>query len=293
MSTESSLPSVISSPIVLDEKSIYASVQDGYSWAAKGNDGNYGHTVASAFGYSKEELTHVPIESNLGLSCGNPFAVANIREGETVIDLGSGAGFDVFQAATKVGPSGKVIGTDMNRDMVARAEKIKEKIKASNTSFIQSRITKINLPDATADCIISNCVINLIPTGDKQSSFHEMFRLLKPHGRVAISDILLKQDLPNELKSNMALYVGCIAGASRVEEYENYLKEAGFKDILIIADQSDLNVYKTANKDDTKNSTRPGCCGGGNEDKSPCCGSVDAVVKDDGKWRDVDFNEWA
>lgn len=115
MSTNSSLPSVISSPTVLDEKSIYASVQDGYSWAAKGNDSNYGHAVASAFGYSKEELTHVPTESNLGLSCGNPFAVAKIREGETVIDLGSGAGFDVFQAAIKVGPSGKVIGADMNK----------------------------------------------------------------------------------------------------------------------------------------------------------------------------------
>ena len=114
MSTKSS-SSVVGSPVVLDDQSIYASVQDRYSWAAKSNDSNYGHMVASAFGYSKEELTHVPTESNLGLSCGNPFVVAKIREGETVIDLSSGAGFDVFQAAIKVGASGRVIGVDMNK----------------------------------------------------------------------------------------------------------------------------------------------------------------------------------
>ena len=113
--------------------------------------------------------------------------------------------------------------------MLARAEKIKAKINARNVSFIESQLTKIDLPDETADCIISNCVINLIPTGEKQLAFHEMFRLLKPKGRVAISDILLKQDLPHALKSNMALYVGCVAGASRVEEYRQYLSEAGFK----------------------------------------------------------------
>lgn len=115
MSTKSSSSSVIRSPTVVNDKSIYASVQDHYSWAAKSNDGNYGHAVASAFGYSKEELTHVPTESNLGLSCGNPFAAAKIREGETVVDLGSGAGFDVFQAAVKVGASGRAIGVDMNK----------------------------------------------------------------------------------------------------------------------------------------------------------------------------------
>lgn len=115
MLTKSSSPSVIDSPVVLNDESILASVQDHYSWAAKGDDSSYGHVVASAFGYSKEELTHVPKESNLGLSCGNPFAIANIREAETIIDLGSGAGFDVFQAATKVGASGRVIGVDRNK----------------------------------------------------------------------------------------------------------------------------------------------------------------------------------
>ena len=113
--------------------------------------------------------------------------------------------------------------------MLSRAERIKTETNFNNTSFVESPITKIDLPDGVADCIISNCVINLVPTAEKQSSFDEMYRLLKPNGRVAISDILLTKDLPSELKSSMSLYVGCIAGASKVEEYEQYLKQAGFK----------------------------------------------------------------
>ena len=116
--------------------------------------------------------------------------------------------------------------------MLSKATSIKQKINADNVSFIESRITKIGLPSETVDCIISNCVINLVPTAEKQSAFNEMIRLLKPGGRIAISDILLKNDLPAELKSNVALYVGCVAGASRVEEYEGYLKKAGFEGTL-------------------------------------------------------------
>lgn len=113
--------------------------------------------------------------------------------------------------------------------MLERASSIKQKVNADNVSFVESRITKIDCPSATADCIISNCVVNLVPAAEKQAAFDEMFRLLKPRGRIAISDILLKQDLPEELKSNVALYVGCIAGASRVDECENYMREAGFR----------------------------------------------------------------
>ena len=116
--------------------------------------------------------------------------------------------------------------------MLSRAERIKTETNFNNTSFVESPITKIDLPDGVADCIISNCVINLVPTAEKQSSFDEMYRLLKPNGRVAISDILLTKDLPKELKSSMALYVGCIAGASKVEEYEQYLRQAGFKGLM-------------------------------------------------------------
>ena len=123
--------------------------------------------------------------------------------------------------------------------MLSRAKTIKEKTNAENTSFIESRITSIPLPAATADCIISNCVINLVPHTEKQLAFNEMFRLLKPNGRVAISDILLTQDLPNELKNNIALYVGCISGASRLEDYETYLKVAGFKGMSFLLFMTD------------------------------------------------------
>lgn len=164
------------------------------------------------------------------------------------MDLGSGAGFDVFLAAKKVGERGKAIGVDMNkvRDplsvqlgdteylnvrqaMLERARSNKEKSGADNTSFIESPITDITLPSATVDCIISNCVVNLVPELEKQLVFDEMFRLLKPGGRVAISDILAKKKLPLEMKRDMGLYVGCIAGASEVGQYEEYLRVAGFK----------------------------------------------------------------
>ena len=119
--------------------------------------------------------------------------------------------------------------THLPQDMLSKANGIKAKIKADNVSFVKSRITKIELPNETANCIISNCVVNLVPTAEKQVVFDEMFRLLKPNGRVALSDILLKRDLPSELKNNVALYVGCISGASRTEEYEHYLRQAGFE----------------------------------------------------------------
>ena len=194
--------------------------------------------------------------------------------------------------------------------MLSRANNIKNNISANNTFFVESRITEVSLPDATADCVISNCVINLVPTAEKQSAFNEMHRLLKPGGRVAISDILLTKELPDNLKSNVALYVGCISGASHVEEYERYLKEAKFEgttarsspcilstcrlirminaDIVIVADKSDLNVYKTA----SENGTEVGCCGPASQGKSSCNGDSNAI--DMGKeLGDVDLNEWA
>ncbi|KAL8712734.1 MAG: hypothetical protein Q9220_002942 [cf. Caloplaca sp. 1 TL-2023] len=267
--------------VVVDQRSIYHNVQDHYGRAAKeSNHGTYGQTVASAFGYSAEELRNAPSESNLGLSCGNPFAMANLREGETVIDLGSGAGFDVFQAAKKVGMSGK--------DMLSKARDIKEKFKAENASFVKSRITDVDLPNAIADCIISNCVVNLVPTAEKQQVFQETFRLLKSGGRIAISDILLKKPLTDALRNNVALYVGCVAGASKVEEYERYLTEAGFEDVLLVPDNSDLNIYKTADQ----GSNEAGCCGPASKAKITCCGSNDTKRTDEPP-PDLDLNEWA
>ncbi|RAO73305.1 uncharacterized protein BHQ10_009317 [Talaromyces amestolkiae] len=185
--------------------------------------------IALAFGYSEKDLLSLPEKTNLGLSCGNPVAYANVKEGETVVDLGSGGGIDVFLAARKVGPTGKAVGIDMTKDMINLATKNAKASGLSNTSFIEASITSIPLPDSSVDCIISNCVINLVPAKDKGLVFLEIARLLKPGGRLAISDILARKELPRSIVDNMELYVGCIAGASQVAEYEEYLRQAGFQ----------------------------------------------------------------
>lgn len=253
----------------MEPKEIYNQVNKRYGSIAKSTTGQYEQTVAKAFGYTEEELAGVPEGANLGLSCGNPIALARLREAETVIDLGSGAGFDVFTAARRVGPKGKAIGVDMNKNMIDKANANKAHTNALNVQFIESVITSIALPNNTADCIISNCVINLIPAEDKQLAFNEMFRLLKPGGRVAISDILARKEFTEDIKKNIALYVGCVAGASQVSEYDAFLKNAGFNDVLIVDSKNDLNVYFTATK------TKPSCCGSDavkvEMEVSPCC----------------------
>ncbi|KAL8761595.1 MAG: hypothetical protein Q9184_002303 [Pyrenodesmia sp. 2 TL-2023] len=279
----------------MDPQSIYRTVQSSYDLAARTPADEYGSTVAKAFGYSEEELKNTPQDSNLGLSCGNPIALASLKEGETVIDLGSGAGFDVFLAAKRVGAKGKVYGVDMNKEMLERANRNKKTTGAENVEFTESPITKISLRDETAHCIISNCVINLVPTEEKQLAFNEMYRLLKPRGRVALSDILAKRELPDELKNNMALYVGCIAGASLVQEYERYLQNAGFSDIVISDSNNNLNVYKTANPD----LGRVACCVPEPDKKaSSCCGPAKRQEETSTHPLHTDaehlnFNEWA
>ncbi|KFA60385.1 hypothetical protein S40285_07684 [Stachybotrys chlorohalonatus IBT 40285] len=214
----------------MDPQTIYDQVSTHYSAASQGTTTEYESAIAKSFGYSEDELASAAEGSNLGLSCGNPLAMASIREGETVIDLGSGAGFDCFLAANKVGRSGKVIGVDMNKDMLAKATKIKTETGKANVEFVESGITDMSgLQSGIADCIISNCVINLVPATEKHLVFKEIFRLLKPGGRLAISDILAKKAMPEKLKSDMAMYVGCISGASVVGEYEKFLKDAGFE----------------------------------------------------------------
>lgn len=197
--------------------------------------------VAEAFGYTPEELASIPAEANMGLSCGNPTATANLRPGETVVDLGCGGGLDVFLAAAKVGPTGKAIGIDMTPDMIERAKKNATKQGVTNVEFHLSTIDRMPLPDASVDCIISNCVINLAP--DKQAVFRDMFRVLKPGGRVAVSDIALKQPLPDEISQDILAYVGCIAGATMIEVYEQQLRQAGFKEVQIVDTKKDLNAY--------------------------------------------------
>src|SRR6202034_4002077 len=182
--------------------------------------------VAEACGYSAEELTSIPAEANMGLSCGNPTATAHLRPGEVVVDLGSGGGLDVFLAATMVGPEGRAIGIDMTPAMIERARANATSGGYTNVEFYQSTIDRIPLPDASVDCVISNCVLNLAP--DKPAVFREITRVLKPGGRLAVSDIALKGALPEAVASSLAAYVGCIAGAIGIETYREELLNAGF-----------------------------------------------------------------
>jgi SAM-dependent methyltransferase len=197
--------------------------------------------VAEAFGYSPEELSSIPTGANMGLSCGNPTAFATLRQGETVVDLGSGGGLDVFLAAKKVGPRGKAIGIDMTPEMIARARKNAAEANLPNVEFHQANIDKLPLADGSADCIISNCVINLAP--DKQAVFREMFRVLKPGGRVAVSDIAIKKPLPPALANDVAAYVGCIAGTISIDDFQRGLRAAGFDAVHVVDSGSDLNAY--------------------------------------------------
>jgi SAM-dependent methyltransferase len=209
--------------------------------------------VAEAFGYTPEELASIPAGANMGLSCGNPTATANLREGETVVDLGSGGGLDVFLAAAKVGPAGKAIGIDMTTEMIELARRNAAKMAggATNIEFHQATIDDLPLEDGSVDCVISNCVINLAP--DKRAVFREVARVLKPGGRLAVSDIALKRSLPPEVGRDVMAYVGCIAGAISLEEYRQGLIDAGFSDVMIVDTGADLNAY-------AKLENQSGCC---------------------------------
>ncbi|KAK5329489.1 hypothetical protein LTR70_000638 [Exophiala xenobiotica] len=272
---------------------IYNAVSSHYSAASAGRtkSGSYESAVATAFGYTPAELASLPQDANLGLSCGNPHVLAKLREGEVVVDLGSGAGFDVFLAAPKVGASGLAIGVDMNRDMLAKAERNKKSLKdgGANVRFVEAPITDIRgLEAGSADCVISNCVVNLVPEEEKPLVFREVFRLLKAGGRVAISDILIKdrKQLPEDLKRDMGLYVGCIAGASLVSGYEKYLKDAGFDNVVIVDNEKDLNVYNSGKAD-------------GDEEGESCCGTSTTQTDGDGPsavgvdLKSMDFNAYA
>lgn len=189
------------------------------------------HEVSSKLGYSIEELAAVPDGANLGLGCGNPQAIASLKPGEIVLDLGSGGGFDCFLASRQVGESGKVIGVDMTPEMISRARNNASKSGYTNIEFRLGEIEHLPVSDNMVDVIISNCVINLSP--DKQQVFDEAFRVLKPGGRLAISDIVTTAELPVEIKENMDSLAGCISGASTVDEMKGMLTRSGFKDITI------------------------------------------------------------
>jgi len=190
-----------------------------------------GDEQALKLGYSAEDIAAVPEGANLGLGCGNPVALASLRSGQTVLDLGAGAGFDAFLAARAVGPSGKVIGVDMTAAMVTKARANAKKGGYLHVEFRLGEIEALPVADQTVDVVISNCVINLCP--DKRPVYKEAFRSLKPGGHLAVSDVVAREELSDDVKRDLALHSGCLAGATLYSELQSILEEAGFKDISI------------------------------------------------------------
>lgn len=209
--------------------------------------------ISKKMGYSAEELKAVPDGANLGLGCGNPVGLASLKKGETVLDLGAGAGFDCFLAANKVGRNGKVIGVDMTPEMIEKAGENAQKGNYLNVEFRLGEIENLPVADNAIDVIISNCVINLSP--DKKRVFAEAFRTLKPGGRFFISDIVLIEEIPDVIKTSIEAYVGCISGAIMKNEYIKAIKAAGFKDIKII-DESSFPVEEMVNDSTAKALTK-------------------------------------
>ena len=201
------------------------------------------HDKARRMGYSEAELAAVPEGANLGLGCGNPQAIAAIRSGETVVDLGSGAGFDCFLAGKLVGETGRVVGVDMTHEMLKKARDNADRVGAAKVEFRLGELEHLPIADNTADVVISNCVINLVP--DKEQVFREAFRVLKHGGRLAVSDIINTAPLSAELRSDPALLCGCVAGAVPADRVENWLAAAGFVDVCVTPKPESRELIKT------------------------------------------------
>ncbi len=241
----------------MEEEKIKSVVRDGYAKVAKGERLNFipvsqccgsnvdlAHDISRAVGYKEEELASVPEGANLGLGCGNPTALASLKEGETVLDLGSGAGFDCFLAANAVGAAGHVIGVDMTPEMIGKARANARKGGYSNVDFRLGELEHLPAADNSVDVIISNCVINLTP--DKAAVFREAFRVLKPGGRLAVSDMVLLHELPDVVKQSVAAYVGCLSGAIMKDAYIATIRAAGFDDVRIVEESSFPLDYKAS-----------------------------------------------
>ena len=235
----------------MEEKQIKKKVREGYAKIAKQETtccgsievccgkANSPEEISRTIGYTDEQLHSVPDGANLGLGCGNPTAIVSLQPGEIVLDLGSGAGFDCFLAANKVGPTGKVIGVDMTPEMLRKARQNAKKAGYTNVEFRRGEIEKLPVENTSVDVVISNCVINLSP--DKKKVFEETFRVLRSGGRLAVSDIVLLKDLPEKIKNSVEAYVGCISGAILKDRYLKLIKDVGFTDI-IITDESSYQI---------------------------------------------------
>lgn len=229
-------------------------VREAYGKIAKGQTGcgcgtccsTDAKEYAKSIGYSEEDLKVIPDEANLALSCGNPTALANLKKGETVLDLGAGAGFDCFLAASKVGPNGKVIGVDMTPEMIEKARENAKRNVMKNVEFRLGEIENLPLADNSVDAVISNCVINL--SADKTRVFQEIYRVLKPGGRISISDIALLKKLPEKIREDITAYIGCVAGALFIDDYKKIIEEAGFKKAKVSA--KGLSLYTAQDTED-------------------------------------------
>ena len=228
----------------MEDKQIKKVVREGYAKIAKQDSSccvpansccgstDLAEDISKSIGYTEEELKAVPEGANLGLGCGNPVALASLKEGEIVLDLGSGAGFDCFLAADRVGENGRVIGVDMTPEMVEKARENARKSNYANVEFRLGEIENLPVADNSVDIVISNCVINLAP--DKGKVFSEAFRALKPGGRLMISDIVLLKELPDFIKDSIEAYIGCLSGAIMRNEYIEAIKASGFQEIRIV-----------------------------------------------------------
>jgi SAM-dependent methyltransferase len=227
------------------EEKVKKLVREGYAKIAKkekscssvqtsccSNTADLSEDISRRIGYSEEEIGSVPEGANLGLGCGNPVALASLKKGQTVLDLGSGGGFDCFLAANRVGKSGRVIGVDMTPEMLDKARGNARKGKYENVEFRLGEIENLPVADDTVDVIISNCVINLSP--NKKRVFEEAFRVLRPNGRLMVSDIVLLNELPDSIIKNVQAYVGCISGAEMKDKYLRLIEDAGFEQVKVI-----------------------------------------------------------
>lgn len=207
--------------------------------------------MSALMGYSKQDLASAPEGANMGLGCGNPVALASLKPGETVVDLGSGGGFDCFLAAKQVGETGKVIGVDMTPDMLSKARANAEKMQAKNVEFRLGEIEHLPVADNSTDIIMSNCVINLSP--DKQKVYRDTFRILKPGGRLAISDIVAIAPLPEEIQQNLELVSACVGGAATIDDTKDMLEKAGFENIKITPKDESRKLVSEWTAGDSKN----------------------------------------